>query len=254
MQTILKVENLHKGFGGIKAVDGCCFTVEENSITALIGPNGAGKTTMFSIITGFLQPDKGKILLYSKDITKTPPYLRAMDGISQTFQLLRVFPKITAIENMLLALEQKQASIFSALCKRFSLKKEEKELESRAMEILETIGLHVKSDEFAGNLSYGQQKLLSIAVAYARKPKLLILDEPAAGVNPSMLRKIEELIKKLRASGTTILFIEHDMEFVMRCAERIIVLDYGKEIAIGTPKQIQKNTKVIDAYLGRVKK
>lgn len=250
---VLEVIDLHKNFGGIKAVAGCDFTVERGKITALIGPNGAGKTTVFNLITGLLKIDKGKIILEGDDITNLSPYKRALYGVSRTFQIIRLFPKMTVIENMLIAMKHKHEGLFDALIQSKKMKTLEENNEKRAMELLEFINLHEKANELAGNLSYGQQKLLEIARALAQEPEILMLDEPAAGVNPTMLKKIGELLIRLKKQGKTILFIEHNMEFVMNVADKVVVMDYGDEIAVGSPKEIQSNKKVIDAYLGVAK-
>ena len=247
---VLEVANLHKSFGGIKAVDGCDFSVERGKIVALIGPNGAGKTTVFNLITNFLNPDNGKIILEGEDITNLQPYKIAQSGISRTFQLIRLFPKMTVMENMLVAMKHKHEGLFDALIQSKKTKEFEKNNEKKAMELLEFVNLHAKANELAGNLSYGQQKLLEIARALAQEPEIIMLDEPASGVNPTMLKKIGGLLLKLKRQGKTILFIEHDMEFVMNIADKVVVMDYGDEIAVGTPKEIQNNKIVIDAYLG----
>ncbi len=250
MSKVLEVKDLHKTFGGINAVAGCDFSVERGRIVALIGPNGAGKTTVFNLITGFLKSDKGKVILEGENITDLNPYKIAEKGISRTFQLIRLFPKMTVMENMLLAMKHRHEGLFDALIKKKKMKELEKNNERRAMELLEFVNLYAKANELAGNLSYGQQKLLEIARALAQEPEIIMLDEPASGVNPTMLKKIGELLIKLKKQGKTILFIEHDMEFVMNIADKVVVMDYGDEIAVGSPKEIQRNKRVIDAYLG----
>lgn len=254
---MLEIKNIHKEFGGIKAVDGCSFKVEKNAITALIGPNGAGKTTLFNIITGFMKQDSGKILFnksqdkkVSKDISDLPDHKRARLGMSRTFQTIRLFPKMSAMENLLVAMPDANENLFRALFWTTGMKKQENLLVEKAFELLKFVDLHAKVNELAGNLSYGQQKLLEIAKALASDPEILMLDEPAAGVNPTMLNKIHELIVELKKRGKTILFIEHNMEFVMNLADKVVVLDYGKEIACDLPENIKSNQKVIDAYLG----
>jgi branched-chain amino acid transport system ATP-binding protein len=246
---MLQVENLHKVFGGVSAVNGANFKVE-NGINAIIGPNGAGKTTLFNLITGYQMPDSGCIRFHDSDISRLEPDAIARLGISRTFQLIRLFPKMTVMENMLLAMPDHPESLIQSLIMPPSLKKKEKELQVRAHEMLSFVGLDIKVNQLAENLSYGQQKLLEIAKALASKPKILMLDEPAAGVNPTMLNKIRDLLIELKNEGKTILFIEHNMEFVMNLADQIIVLDYGKEIACGSPKIIKNNKQVINAYLG----
>lgn len=255
---MLEIKNIHKEFGGIRAIDGCSFKVEKNSITALIGPNGAGKTTLFNIITGFMKQDSGKIIFntktqdekVSKDISSLPDHRRARLGMSRTFQTIRLFPKMTVIENLLVAMPDADENLLRAVFWTKGIKKKEKLLVEKALELLKFVDLHAKLNELAGNLSYGQQKLLEIAKALASDPEILMLDEPAAGVNPTMLNKIHELILELKKRGKTILFIEHNMEFVMNLADKVVVLDYGKEIACDIPEKIKNNQKVIDAYLG----
>ena len=245
---MLSIRKVSKRFNGIKAVDKCSFEVEKGTITALIGPNGAGKTTLFNIISGFTEPAEGKILFKGKDITKIQPHKRALMGISRTFQIIRLLPKLTVLENLLLAMPNHEKAWHAF----FSTKMREMESEncSKAIEYLKFVGLQVKLNEKAMNLSYGQQKLLEIAKALAQDSELIMLDEPASGVNLTMLRKIKGLLLKLKGQGKTILFIEHNMDFVMGMADRVIVLDCGKKIAEGKPKQIQRNKNVINAYLG----
>jgi ABC-type branched-subunit amino acid transport system ATPase component len=252
-EAMLEVKNLSKSFGGIRAVNNCSFDVRKGKITALIGPNGAGKTTIFNIISGFVEPDKGKITFEGENITELKPFMRALLGISRTFQIMRLFPKMTVMENMLLAMPDKIEDLKHALFRTRMMHEQEHKNEVKAMEWLEFVGLHAKVDELAGNLSYGQQKLLEIAKTLASDPELVMLDEPASGVNPTMLNKIGELIVKLKERGKTVLIIEHNMEFVMDIADRVVVLDYGKEIAVGTPEQVRRSKKVIDAYLGVTK-
>jgi ABC-type branched-subunit amino acid transport system ATPase component len=250
MTTKLKINNLHKSFGGINAVNKCSFEVEDNTIVALIGPNGAGKTTIFNLITGFMSPDEGKVVLEGEDITNLKTHRRAQKGLSRTFQIIRLFPKMTVMDNMLTAMKHNKEGLLSSLFQTKTINELETFNKKRAMEYLKFVNLDVKVNELASDLSYGQQKLLEIAKALASEPEILLLDEPAAGVNKTMLNTIKELLLKLKKQGKTILFIEHDMEFVMNIADKVVVLDYGKEIAVGTPQQIQKNKKVIDAYLG----
>lgn len=248
MENILSVQKLHKSFGGIKAVNDCSFTVKKNSITGLIGPNGAGKTTMFNLLTGIFHADSGEINFEGKKISKLPTDKRARLGLARTFQSIRIFPALTLIDNIKVALRDNKTEIWEIFLNQ---KKLQSRLEFEAMELLRTVNLHELSHKFAGELSYGQQKLLEIVRAVATNPKIILLDEPAAGINPTMLRHIIDYIKKFQKSGKTILLIEHDMGFVMELCEKIIVMDYGKEIAVGTPKEIQKNPLVLEAYLGK---
>ena len=250
MASVLEVKNLYKDFGGIKAVDGCSFKVERGKITALIGPNGAGKTTVFNLITGFNTPDTGDIDFNGDSIIGKPIYKIANEGISRTFQLIRIFPKMGVLENVMIAEKDQNENFWHGLLMLPKMRKREKEVEEKALELLKFVGLQDKKNELASDLSYGQQKLLEIARALANNPDLLLLDEPAAGVNPMMLKKIKELLLNLKKEGKTILLIEHNMNFVMDISDKVIVLDHGEEIAVGEPAIIRKNKKVLDAYLG----
>lgn len=234
-QNILEVKKLHKSFGGLKAVNDCSFEVRKNSITGLIGPNGAGKTTIFNLITGVIEKDEGQIIFEENSISSWPTHKRARAGLVRTFQAIRIFPNLNLIDNIKVALP-------------FTNESDQK---NKAMELLKSVNLEEKAKLFAGELSYGQQKLLEIARCVATDPKMILLDEPAAGINPTMLNAILGYIQNLQKKGMTILVIEHDMGFIMKLCEKIIVMDYGKEIAVGKPKEIQINPLVLEAYLGR---
>lgn len=247
---MLEVANLEKRFGGVRAVHDCDFTVEEGSITALIGPNGAGKTTVFNLITGLIRPDKGSIVFRGEPLIDLEPHEIFAQGIARTFQMLRIFPKLTALENLMLAHHGAAEGIFDRLFRPRLVGDEERSRTKRALEYLELVGLTEKKGFRAGDLSYGQQKLLDIARCLATEADLILLDEPVAGVNPVLREKIKKLLEKLKGQGRTILLIEHDMHFVMGMSDKVVVLDHGEEIAIGTPDKIKNDARVIKAYLG----
>lgn len=248
MMEILKVQNLHKSFGGLHAIEHCSFSVEKNSITGLIGPNGAGKTTMFDLINGLMFPDEGHVFIKERNVTTWPTHRRAKLGLARTFQAIRVFPELTALENVVVAFQDHPEKLHHAF---LPLQNKRKKLEARAMEYLETVGISAKAHLKAGDLSYGQQKLLEIARCMATDADIFLLDEPAAGVNPTLLKSITALLLRLHAQGKTLLIVEHNMPFLMSIAHKVIVLDFGKELAVGSPQEIQNNPHVLAAYLGK---
>lgn len=244
---MLKIKNLEKYFGGVRAVDGCSFKIEESSVTALIGPNGSGKSTMFNLISGILKADSGKIIFKKKDITNFKPEQVSNIGISRLFQQTKLFNNLTVKENLLLAFDNEDTKFWKNL---FGKNKTTKGKRETIKEMLKLINMDKFENRRARNLSYGQKRLIEIVRTILNPHQLLMLDEPVAGVNPKLRKEISRLLLKLKKHGATILIIEHDMNFALKIADRVIVVDEGRVIAEGTPKQIKNNPKVLDAYLG----
>ena len=251
MTALLQVETLSKEFGGVQAVADLSFTFDEGRIHSIIGPNGAGKTTLFNLITGVYTPSAGRIVLAGEDITGSPTSARAARGIQRTFQNLQIFFNMTALENVMvgrhLALKPR---FLPSLLRLPSMVRADAETEAQAVDLMHYVGLGAWLEADADAMPYGALKRLEIARARAASPRLLLLDEPAAGLNPVETAAIDELIKKIARSGTTVVLVEHDMKLVMGVSDHILVLDYGRKLAEGSAAEVRANPEVIRAYLG----
>ncbi len=246
MTALLRAEGISKAYGGVQALDGCTLTVEQGSITGLIGPNGSGKTTLFNVITGYERPDAGQVYLRDSALTGFKPQKVFAAGIGRTFQLTRIFPRLTVLENMLIAAQHSgEHKVRNPLARAGGAADRR-----NALELLGFVGIAHYAQTPAENLSYGQRKLLELAYVLVASPKIVLLDEPAGGVNPSLIHLIADRIRDLNALGTTFLIVEHNMEFVMDLCGQVTVLDYGTVIATGPPVIIREDPRVLDAYLG----
>jgi branched-chain amino acid transport system ATP-binding protein len=251
-EKVLEVDAVTLAFGGLTALDDVSFSIQRGEILGLIGPNGAGKTTCFNVVTGVYRPTSGQVRFLGQDLSGHKRHAITKLGIARTFQNIRLFKAMTALENVMVGADARhRTGVLSALLGLPLHKREERDGHQRAFELLQFMGLADRADELAANLSYGDQRRLEIARAMATEPQLLCLDEPAAGFNPAEKQALMALIRRIRDRGYTVLLIEHDMRVVMGISDRVTVLDYGEVIAEGSPDEVRRNSRVVEAYLGR---